>query len=176
MPSIRSTAAELQTRIPARGRRWRSACSCAANICTSPRATRGMRVYDVASVGNKGVSQGVITAPFSPAGSGHAHSARRRHLRRAADQSADQSGAQRRRQDARRQSGVAVSSAVQLRLHHRRQRGADPDQHQYAGGRRAAQQFPQTRGDLESRWRAQWRAPSHDRRLQPLHHDAARHS
>jgi hypothetical protein len=29
---------------------------------------RGMRVYDVASIGNKGVSQGFITAPFSPLG------------------------------------------------------------------------------------------------------------
>jgi hypothetical protein len=29
---------------------------------------RGMRVYDVASIGNKGVSQGLITAPFSPLG------------------------------------------------------------------------------------------------------------
>jgi hypothetical protein len=30
--------------------------------------THGMRVYDTASVGNKGVSEGVITAPFSPLG------------------------------------------------------------------------------------------------------------
>ena len=30
--------------------------------------SRGMRVYDVASVGNKGVSEGIITAPFSPLG------------------------------------------------------------------------------------------------------------
>jgi hypothetical protein len=30
--------------------------------------SRGMRVYDVASIGNKGVSQGMITAPFSPLG------------------------------------------------------------------------------------------------------------
>lgn len=30
--------------------------------------TAGMRVYDVASIGNKGVSERMITAPFSPAG------------------------------------------------------------------------------------------------------------
>jgi hypothetical protein len=30
--------------------------------------SRGMRVYDVASIGNKGVSQRLITAPFSPLG------------------------------------------------------------------------------------------------------------
>ena len=30
--------------------------------------SRGMRVYDVASIGNKGVSQRMITAPFSPLG------------------------------------------------------------------------------------------------------------
>ncbi|MBS0417465.1 MAG: hypothetical protein JSR66_07110 [Proteobacteria bacterium] len=30
--------------------------------------SHGMRVYDVASVGNKGVSQGVISSPFSPLG------------------------------------------------------------------------------------------------------------
>jgi hypothetical protein len=30
--------------------------------------SRGMRVYDAASVGNKGVSQGIVTAPFSPIG------------------------------------------------------------------------------------------------------------
>jgi len=30
--------------------------------------SRGMRVYDVASVGNKGISEGVITTPFSPLG------------------------------------------------------------------------------------------------------------
>jgi hypothetical protein len=30
--------------------------------------TRGMHVYDVASVGNKGVSEGLVTAPFSPLG------------------------------------------------------------------------------------------------------------
>jgi len=30
--------------------------------------SRGMRVYDTASVANKGVSQGLITAPFSPLG------------------------------------------------------------------------------------------------------------
>ncbi len=29
---------------------------------------RGMRVYDAASIGNKGVSEGLITAPFSPLG------------------------------------------------------------------------------------------------------------
>jgi hypothetical protein len=30
--------------------------------------TRGMRVYDVASIGNKGVSQRIVTAPFGPLG------------------------------------------------------------------------------------------------------------
>ena len=35
---------------------------------TSPRAPGGFRVYDVASIANKGVSQKFITAPFSPLG------------------------------------------------------------------------------------------------------------
>ena len=51
--------------------------SCAASTCTSPKGSGGMRVYDVASIANKGVSQRIITAPFSPLGPGHAHRARR---------------------------------------------------------------------------------------------------
>jgi hypothetical protein len=61
-----------------RGRELQSAASHEAGIaqCVQLRGEylyvaegrRGMRVYDVASVGNKGVSQRVITAPFSPLG------------------------------------------------------------------------------------------------------------
>ncbi len=64
--------------------------------------TRGMRVYDVASIANKDISERIITAPVSPLGPGHAYRVEERHLRRAADQPADQSGAQCRQQpDAR---------------------------------------------------------------------------
>ena len=49
----------------------------------------GMRVYDVASIANKGVSQQIITAPFSPLGQDTHIASTQRDLRRAADQPAD---------------------------------------------------------------------------------------
>ena len=49
----------------------------------------GMRVYDVASIANKGVSQRIITAPFSPLGQDTHVASQERDLRRAADQPAD---------------------------------------------------------------------------------------
>jgi hypothetical protein len=49
-------------------RRRRAASRIAANICMSPKAKGGFRVYDVASIGNKGVSEKITTAPFSPLG------------------------------------------------------------------------------------------------------------
>ena len=48
---------EAAARRRARRRRRAAACSCAANICTSPKGADGMRVYDVASIANKGVSE-----------------------------------------------------------------------------------------------------------------------
>ena len=41
---------------------------CAASTCTSAEGAGGLRVYDVASIANKGVSERIITAPFSPLG------------------------------------------------------------------------------------------------------------
>ena len=51
--------ATLPHALQPRRRRRAAACSCAASICTSPRASGGMRVYDVASIANKGISQRV---------------------------------------------------------------------------------------------------------------------
>ena len=45
-----------------------AACSCAANICIVAEGRGGFRVYDVASIANKGVSERIVTAPFSPLG------------------------------------------------------------------------------------------------------------
>ena len=59
---------ELQGRATATARTTRTASSSAANISMSPRAARGMRVYDVASIANKDISERIITAPVSPLG------------------------------------------------------------------------------------------------------------
>ncbi len=49
----------------------------------------GMRVYDVASIGNKGISQKIITAPFSPLGQEAHIPSTQRDVCRAADEPAD---------------------------------------------------------------------------------------
>ena len=54
----------------------------------------GLRVYDVANIANKGFSERIITAPFSPLGHDTHVRDEGRHLRRAADQPADRPGAQ----------------------------------------------------------------------------------
>ncbi len=60
----------------------------------------GMRVYDVATIANKGVSQRIITAPFSPLGHDTHVGLEERDLRGAAHQPADRARAQRGRPDA----------------------------------------------------------------------------
>ena len=114
----------------------------------------GLQVYDVASIGNKGVSQRCDHGAVQSARPRHADRLEGRDLRRAADESADPSAAQHRRQDARGEPGAAVPSALQLRVHHRRAGRPDPHRRQHAGRRRAAQQLPEARADVESERRA----------------------
>ena len=52
--------------------RGRLPAACAANICSSPKGSGGFRVYDIASIANKGVSERIITAPVLAARPGHA--------------------------------------------------------------------------------------------------------
>ena len=49
----------------------------------------GFRVYDVATIGNKGVSERIVTAPFSPLGQDTHVDIAQRDLHGAADQPAD---------------------------------------------------------------------------------------
>ena len=109
-----------------------------------------------------------------PARARHAHRLEGRDLRRAADESADPSAAQHRRQDAQGEPGAAVPSDLQLRVHHGCAGRPDPHRREHAGRRRAAQQLPEARADVESERRAERRAPHHGRRLLPVHHDEAR--
>ena len=116
---VRGARSEWPTNLKTRtatARATRTACSCAANTCMSRKAASGARVYDVASIGNKGVSRAIITAPFSPLGQDTHIALEGRDLHRAADESADQSAAQRRRVDARDEPGAAVPSDLQLRV------------------------------------------------------------
>ena len=118
--SSRSAIAALQHATPALGRAMRSACSCAANICTSPKAVAACASTTLPASPTRACPRRIVTAPVQSAGRQHPHRLERCDLRGAADQPADQSGAQCRRQDAGGQPGVAVPSDLRLRLHHRR--------------------------------------------------------
>ena len=133
----------------------------------------GMRVYDVASIANKGISERIITAPFSPLGQDTHIASTERDLRRAADQPADQSAAQRRRQrDARSRErfGEVMREDNEEQPMHPiynyafitdAEEGLILDQRQHAARRRAAQQLPDPRADLERGRHPQRRAPRH---------------
>ena len=58
--------------------------------------SKGMRVYDVASIANKGFSEKTHHRAVLAARPGHAHQLEERDLRRAGDDAAGRSGAQRR--------------------------------------------------------------------------------
>ena len=49
-------------------RRTRSACRCAASTSTSPTATGGFKVFDIAQINQKGFSEKIVSAPVSPLG------------------------------------------------------------------------------------------------------------
>ncbi len=123
----------------------------------------GMRVYDVASIANKGVSQRIVTAPFSPLGQ-DTHIASMDDLRGVAHEPADQPAAQRGRADAHRQPGAGVPSDLPLRGDRGCRGRVDPGRCRHARRRRAAQQLPQARAHLESRRRPHRRAPRDPRR------------
>ena len=114
----------------------------------------GFRVYDIASIANKGFSERIVTAPFSPLGHDTHVDIAQRDLHGAADQPADrpernEAMAATRRpsrrphdQPARGEPGAALPPDLQLCGGDRRRGGADPRQRQHAGRRRAAQQQP----------------------------------
>ena len=104
----------------------------------------------------------------------HAHRLEERDVRSAADESADQSAAQHRRQDAQGEPRATIPSDLQLRVRHGRAGRPDPDGREHALGRRAAQQPPEARADVESERRAERRPAHHGRRFLPVHHDEAR--
>ena len=111
---------ELAERAESCGRRSGACLQVRGEYLYAAEGARGMQVYDVASVANKGVSPEASSPRRWPLWvRTRAIAFQRRHLRGAADQSTDQSGAQHRRYDARRQRGAAVSSDLQLRVHHR---------------------------------------------------------
>ncbi len=72
--------------------------------------TTGMRVYDVASVGNKGFSEKTITAPFSPLGQDTHIAQQGCHLRGACRQPSRHAEPQHGRPDAQGQRGTADAS------------------------------------------------------------------
>ena len=77
----------------------------------------GFRVYDIASIANKGFSERIITAPFSPLGQDTHVAIAQRHLHGAADQPADPAGPQRRDgRDAARRSPTARPSPCSRRI------------------------------------------------------------
>ena len=59
---------QLKTAHSHDARRCAAVCSCEVNTFMWRKDASGSRVYDVASIANKGVSEGIITAPFSPLG------------------------------------------------------------------------------------------------------------
>ena len=79
------------------------------------RGRRGMRVYDVASIANKGVSQRIITAPFSPLGQDTHVASRNATCVALPTNQPIHPAAQPGRADARREPGAAVPSDLQLR-------------------------------------------------------------
>jgi hypothetical protein len=125
-----------------------SCVSCAANTVYVAEGSRGMRVYDVASIANKGVSQRIITAPFSPLG----HDTHSRPRTRPAWCCRPPAGAP------ERNKGDLMRKVNQEQPFHPiynyafitdSREGLILTDVEHAGGRRAAQQLPEARGDLE---------------------------
>ncbi len=84
----------------------------------------GMRVYDVASIANKDISEKIITAPFSPLGQDtHIASKNATCVALPTNQPIDPLRNQA-RADARGQPRAGLPSDLQLRLHHRLPRKA----------------------------------------------------
>ena len=80
----------------------------------------GFRVYDIANVGNKGVSERIVTAPFSPLGQDTQGRLQQRHLPGASDQPADQRRPQRGDPPRpSRESRAGLPPALPLRDRHR---------------------------------------------------------
>ena len=122
----------------------------------------GLQVYDVASIANKGVSQRIDHGAVSPLGH-DTHIASKTPTCVALPTNQPIHPTRNTGDLMRREPGAAVPPDLQLRVHHRRGGRPDPHRRQHAGRRRAAQQLPQARADLESGRRAQRSAP-HDRR------------
>ena len=124
---------------------------------------KGMRVYDAASISNKGVSEKLITAPFSPLGQNtHIGSKNATCVVLATTQPVDPSRNQSElMQGANAEQGDEFN--LQICIHHRRGRRLDRHRHRYAQRPRTAQQFPEARHDVEPRRRPQRRASRGDR-------------
>ncbi len=137
--------------------------------------TGGMRAYDVASIANKGVSQRIISAPFSPLG--HDTHIASKDATCVALPTNQPIAPTRNTGDLilEDQPGAGVPPDLPLRARHRRRGGAHPRQRRYARRRRAAQQFLRARPDLERQRRIEGRAPPHRRRPLCLHRRGCRH-
>ena len=129
----------------------------------------GFTAYDVANIGNKGVSERIVASPFSRLG-------HRTHIdtpnATCMALPTNQSISVQRGQPV--EPGTGVPPTVPLRRHHRRGRRADPRRHRHADRPRAAQQFLQARRDLEPARRADRRALRDAGRALRLRRDAAR--
>ncbi len=161
---------ELQTE---HSHRTRDAASCVqlrGEYLFSAEGSGGLRVYDVASIANKNVSQRIISAPFSPLG----------HDTRVASKNATcvalptnqpiaHADGCECRADAQREPGAAVSSNLPVRHDHRQRRRVDPGQRGHARGRQRSQQPITARRDVEWRQRkagsTERRAPHRPRRF-----------
>ena len=110
----------------------------------------GMRVYDVAGIANKGISQRIVSAPVIGARPGHPHRCEERDLRRAAHQPAGRTRQEPGRAHAPGQSGAADARDLQLRGDQRCAGGPDPGRREHAAGRRSAQQLPAPRAHVRT--------------------------
>ncbi len=147
----------------------------------------GFRVYDVASIANKGFSERIITAPVSPLGQDTHVSIAQRDLHGAADQPADRAEPQQAMADTPRRSPMARPSRCSRRtrssafhpiyhyaVDHRRRGGPDPGRTsiRWPTASRATTicAAPLTGAErLEREWRAERRAPHHPGRpLSPM--------
>ena len=113
------------------------------------------------SIANKGVSEKIITAPFSPLGQDTHVADEERHLHGAADQPADRARCATRRRCATMNQEQAFHPIYHYAVDHRRRGRPDPGQRRHPGRRRAAQQLPEARADLEPGRRAERRAAHH---------------
>ena len=134
----------------------------------------GVQVYDVASIGNKGVSQRAITAPFSPLG--HDTQIGSKDATCVALPTNQPIHPPRNTGDKMRKANLEQPFHAMYNYAYITDAQGRPDPHrrQHAGRRRSAQQLPEARADVESERRAERRPSHHCRRLLPVHHDQAR--